>query len=529
MRRGSMILVGVTMLTTVLAGIFSATGSAAPRPTDAQRAWSFWQAHGYLPVDGIDSYYRQKAAAAAKVAAQHGQPAQPATGADPTIGAAWQGIASTQFTPPDANGAIGPSSYLEIINANIAIYTRTGSLTATSTLNTLTGDTGQLSDPMILWDADTQRFYYNVWNVNDNNMDWGFSKTSNPTTIPGSFCNYSTAFGYSVGTFPDYPKLGQSKRFLMIGINFYPTITSQHATQSDLLWIQKPQGRDPVTTCPPASDFNTGKFEDLRNQDGTQAWTPVPAIQADPSNNGFVVTSADIECPDICGTGTLITVHAVRPTPGNPSVAQLSHPSSIRVPGFEAPADAPQQGSSFKLDTLDGRLEHAVMANDPRLGTAAIWTGHAVVGGAGAEFRWYEISPVPLGHPTLRQSGTVSSASLYVFNGSVSPDRVVSPAGRAFGDSMVAGVSTSSATTFPAIQMVSKIGAGAQSGMVMVKQSTTSDLDFGCAQLGFCRWGDYAGATPDPAASLTGAHGEVWLTNQWVNPNDATWNWEARP
>ena len=41
--------------------------------------------------------------------------------------------------------------------------------------------------------------------------------------------------------------------------------------------------------------------------------------------------------------------------------------------------------------------------------------------------------------------------------------------------------------------------------------------------------GDYGGATPDPAASLTAAHGEVWLSNQWVNPTDQTWNWEATP
>jgi hypothetical protein len=65
----------------------------------------------------------------------------------------------------------------------------------------------------------------------------------------------------------------------------------------------------------------------------------------------------------------------------------------------------------------------------------------------------------------------------------------------------------------------------------MVHASTRADIDFGCAQLGFCRWGDYGGATPDPAASLTAAHGEVWLSQQYVGTNgsDDTWNWEALP
>ena len=54
--------------------------------------------------------------------------------------------------------------------------------------------------------------------------------------------------------------------------------------------------------------------------------------------------------------------------------------------------------------------------------------------------------------------------------------------------------------------MVSKVGSGAQSGFVLVKQSTKSDKGFTCSP---CRWGDYGGATPDPAASLSGAQGEV--------------------
>ncbi len=74
--------------------------------------------------------------------------------------------------------------------------------------------------------------------------------------------------------------------------------------------------------------------------------------------------------------------------------------------------------------------------------------------------------------------------------------------------------------------MVSKIGAGAQSAFVLVKQSTTSDNDFTCSP---CRWGDYGGATPDPAASIGASTGVVWLTNEWTNGTNQTWNWEATP
>src|SRR5207244_2610472 len=120
------------------------------------------------------------------------------------------------------------------------------------------------------------------------------------------------------------------------------------------------------------------------------------------------------------------------------------------------------------LDTLDGRLETAVVGSDPLRGAFAIWTSHAVLGGAGSEQRWYEIN---VNFGTLMQSGVVTSPTLFVWNGAVSNDRTVNPSGKAHGENMVLGVNTSSATNCTAIQMVSKVGNNPQSGMVLVKQS----------------------------------------------------------
>ena len=85
--------------------------------------------------------------------------------------------------------------------------------------------------------------------------------------------------------------------------------------------------------------------------------------------------------------------------------------------------------------------------------------------------------------------------------------------------------------------MVSKIGTGAVSGVVTVKTSIAPENDFSCrAPFGPpCRWGDYATASADPVASVTG-HGRVWLANEWshkgANQNDVdwlTWIWHANP
>ena len=456
---------------------------------------------------------------------------EPANPLAPTFGASWAGVSDPNVTPPDTNGAIGPNSYLEIINTRIAIYTRSGALIRQAALGTLTGHSqGALSDPMALWDPNTQRFYYNVWDTVHQTMAWGFSKNNNPTTIPGSFCNYTASFGYTSSEAPDYPKLGQTKGFLLIGVNHYPSFSATKSDRSDLLWINKPQGSAAISTCPAASTFGAGKFTSLKNQDGTQSFTPVPVIQDDAIDNGYVVSSSDIECPPVCGTGNKLTVTTIRPSTSNPRVPTIFSVASLTVPTFAPPATAvPQKGSTNTLDPLDGRLEHAVGAVDPRIGKFVLWTGQNVNGaGNRTEFRWYEIIPVPFASPSLASSGTVSSSSLYVFNGAVAPDRTVTTSGSAHGDSIVIGFSTSSSTTFPADQMVSKIGVGAPSPFVLVHQSTAADNDFSCRPK--CRWGDYGGATSDPAQSLTAAHGEIWLTNESVTAGrNTTWNWEGKP
>jgi hypothetical protein len=358
-------------------------------------------------------------------------------------------------------------------------------------------------------------------------MEWGFSKDANPNSVPGSFCPYETDFGYPSNSVPDYPKLGQSKDFLMIGINFYPAPFYDHATQADLMWIAKPQGSAPITRCPKADSMKFGKFEDLRNADDSQAFTPVPAIQTDPSSSGSVVAMTDIECPPICGSGTQLTLWKIKPDPADPTVPVMSAARSITVGKYKSPPDAPQKGTDNLLDTLDGRLTHAVSGVDPRAGGTAVWVSHAVLGGAGSEVRWYELLAGK--KPKLLQAGVATDPDLYVFNGGVSTDRTVNAKGKgAHGEAMVLGFNTSSSDAFPAIQMVSKVGSHAQSSFVMVVKASTFHDDFTCTPT--CRWGDYSGATPDPAARISGAHGEVWLSCQLTGGTVwTTWNWEAKP
>src|SRR5207244_4681302 len=144
------------------------------------------------------------------------------------------------------------NSYIEITNGQISIWKRDGTPIAATTLFGLFGKS-VIGDPMAIWDPDTQRFYVNSIGPAGEVMDWGFSKGPNPKVIPGDFCTYESSFNLPQGL-ADYPKLGQTKGFLAIGINFYPP-GSEAATEGDVLWVNKPQGSSKLTTCPDPSKF----------------------------------------------------------------------------------------------------------------------------------------------------------------------------------------------------------------------------------------------------------------------------------
>ena len=414
---------------------------------------------------------------------------------------------------------MGPTEYIELINLRYGIYSPSGTLLASGTLGELTGhNNADLSDPQILWDPATQRFYYTVLDVADNTFAFGFSKTASPSGA-ADFCQYGANFGYGTDYLPDYPKMGDSSDFILIGSNVF--FWGIAYVGSDVDWIAKP----PVgTSCP--GTLPGGGWSNLLNADGSQLSTPVPAVQTDPSGTGWVVGTADVSTS---GPSNFVT--AVGITNDGSGHAVLGAPAAIPVASFALPPNAPERGSKNLLDTLDGRLERAVAGLDPsRGGVMAVWTAHAVAGGAGSEERWYEIDPA--GH-SLLQSGKASDSSLYVWSGAISPDRAHNGTTGAFGSNMVMGFNTSSSTTYPAIQMVTKRSSSAQSSFILIKQAAGPNVDYSCSP---CRWGDYSGASADPGADQGGATGRVWLSGEWnvANSNGPgtdwrTWNWPATP
>ncbi len=340
--------------------------------------------------------------------------------------------------------------------------------------------------------------------MSDNGLALGWSKTATPASS-SDFCQYAVSFG---GELPDYPKLGDSSDFLLFGYNLFGFFGSTY-DGSEFITVNKPSAG---SACAPSNAFAVHSSGVLSNANGSPAATPVPANLVDDSNGaGYVVANADLSVTPSASFATAYSVTTGGTDAAGLPVPSVSGPTNVPLASYSMPSSAPQQGSPYLLDTLDGRFEAAVAAVDPgHEGKVAVWTAHAVFGGAGAEERWYEIDP---NAGSLLQSGAASSGSLFIWNGAVSPDRANTGTTAAFGNSMAMSVSTSSATTYPAVQFVWKYGSAEQSALANLVQAASPNVDFSCSDTSPCRWGDYSGASPDPAA--TGTVGRVWLANQY--------------
>jgi hypothetical protein len=440
---------------------------------------------------------------------------------------------SNDGTPPDPTGAVGPSHYVEFVNSVIRVYSKSDLSPVGSPvqLDDFVGASGDaVFDPQIQWDQQGNRWFYladdcsNSACTGTNSLAYGYSKTPDPSDLASGWCHYSirTDNKGGVGLFDDYPKLGHNNSHLIFGTNVF-NATGDFV--SSRIWtVAKPSPS--ATTCAtapgptahywsgpasaPVPDAALLATQTLKNQDGTAAGTPVPANTADSSVNGYVVAARDpfsaskIMAWHVDGTGALVA------------------DGDIAVSAYSAPAAVPQPGTTDELDSLDERLTQAVAHADPDAGGAeAVWTQHTINGPGGRSVdRWYELLPAA---KAKRQEGNVSDPSSFVFNGAISPTMS--------GNEAVIQYNVAGGNQLAQIWAQSRKSAqplNAMSTPVKLGDSTHFDQDFSCPSVPnfppntVCRWGDYSGATPDPAASTgqpDGPEHRVWGTNQLLgNP-----------
>jgi hypothetical protein len=446
-----------------------------------------------------------------------GGPAQPA--AKLSI----QGRYDAGATPPDTTGAMGTKRYIQMVNGKVGLYDRTSSNKAlpTFSLTALAGFSADTFDPQVIWDSTTNRFYYMmdaVVSASDNRLAFGFSKNSAPSSA-ADFCKYFVNYG---AEFPDYPKLGDNRNFLLAGVNVYDA--AENFLRSDLMAIPKPSGTAAIPTCPSFAALTGSRaliFGDIRDSQGNPVFSPAPANQVDGDNTGYAV-GRNWSIP-----ATRLWVVAMGGTAtGNPFIGTVR---PVSIPNTPIPPNARQPGFSQLLDTSDTRMTQVVMAKNPARNNAfSLWTQQTIANGTtGSQIQFYEIGPHGSNDPVRLRSGTIASEGSFLFNAAISPDRRVSKTST--GSSFVVGYSAVSRSNGvnPTVMAASSVN-GAAVSFKKVKSGSGPYRDFACPNSGdVCRWGDYSGATPDPAPP-SGIDSAVTITNQWspggsMPINQANW------
>jgi hypothetical protein len=414
-------------------------------------------------------------------------------------------------TPPDSTGSIGPNDYVEFVNTQIAVYDR--SLKQLSTLDMATfvaAPTGlNVSDPQVQWDPRAGRWFYAAiaFAMHKNYLVFGWSKTADPSNLSGGWCRFAAFTGNQLA---DYPKLGHDDNFVLIGANLYDDTTNNYVFTTAAIWAQPKPPAGNLTSCsaPGLTAFADPQHR-LLNGDGTSAFTPIPVNLADASSVGYIVAAHSPVAPlptDPTGPQTKIMLWH---TALQGAVPHLFADGDLTVGTFNVPAAVPQPGGPT-LDSLDARLTQAVGHADPdAAGAEAIWTQHTIDGPGGRSIaRWYELLGAS---KTVRQQGTVQSATDFIWNASISPSIAGSDAAIGYnrgGASQLALVAAQA--------RLSSTPLSTMTGEAVLATSGTADVDLSCSSPYGppCRWGDYSAMSPDPNNA-----GVVWGSSQFNGPS----------
>lgn len=418
--------------------------------------------------------------------------------------------------PPDTNGDVGLSHYVEVVNTDIAVFSKTGTLAPgfPKQMNSLWagfgGDcqTHNDGDPTVNYDQLADRWVLAQFAVfGASNLECvAVSTTGDPT---GAYNRYAFSFGSS--DFNDYPKLAVWPDAYYATYNIFGAAFSGRVCAMDRTNMLA--GNAATQQCFD-DDADGGLL--AADLDGTTlppGGSPEFVMQM--SWNNFNSTSAKLN--DL----KLWKFHVDFATPANSTFT-----GPIIVPGAvyglacatkSRGACIKEPGTTTKLESLSDRLMHRLAYRN--FGThESLVANHAArlkdkPGNVKTGIHWYEVRD-PNGSPAVFQEQTYSPDSATArWMGSIAMDK---QGNMALGFS----VSNKKANIFPGIRYTGRLVADAlgqmtQGEAVMVNGS-------GSQTFGLQRWGDYSDMTVDPSDDCT-----FWYTNEYMTQN-GQFNWHTR-
>jgi hypothetical protein len=414
---------------------------------------------------------------------------------------------SDLYAPPDTNGAIGLTQYVQWVNTDFAVFDKaTGQIAAgfPKAANALWSgfgggcQTNNDGDPIVQYDQLANRWILTQFSVSTTPylQCVAVSTTSDAT---GSYYRY--AFSYGNTDFNDYPKLGVWPDGYYLSYNIFSNGSTFAGSKVCSLDRTKMLAGDPTATqqCFQLSSSSGGLLpSDLDGSTLPPAGAP----------NDFLNY----------GTNAL-NLWKFHVDFANSANTTFTGPTSIPVAAFSAACNGggtciPQKGVSQQLDSLADRLMYRLAYRN--FGDhESLVVNQSVTANSSVGVRWYELRD-PNGTPTVFQQGTYAPDATYRWMGSIAQDKN--------GD-IALGYSGSSTTSYPYIAYATRTPsdpAGTLSAETIVKSGTGSQS---CPNILYCRslsrWGDYSAMSVDPVDDCT-----FWYTNEYEKATGA-FNWST--
>ena len=418
---------------------------------------------------------------------------------------------SCSCAPPDPNGAVGQTQYVQIVNEGYQVFNKTtGSsvLGPKSIASVWTGfgglcETMGHGDPVMLYDHLANRWLISQFaGVTGGPITDECVAISTTADATGTYNRY----GFHLGTnFFDYPHLSVWPDGYYMSMNvFNATGTAYLGPQAFAFDRTKMLAGLPATFISPVGPLGSSVDPFLpADLDGA---TLPPAGAPDT----FVGFPGQTSSPNY----TTYHFHVDFTTPANSTFTTFATPAAA---GFTAlcpttRACVPQKGvsASSNVDGIGDRLMFRLAYRN--FGDHESVVGNYTVSAGGvAGVRWFELRNVTAGPVTVFQQSTYQPDTTWRWMGSAAMDGQ---------GNLALGFSASSSTINPQLRYAARL---ATDPINTLAQGETHLFDGVGSQSGTSnRWGDYSALSIDPVDDST-----FWYTNEYYSTT-ATFNWRTR-
>jgi len=432
----------------------------------------------------------------------------PITAAMPGTQANFDGIpfpgVACNCAPPDTNGEVGPSQYVQIVNEGYQVFDKStgASLLGPAGIATLWQGFGGVcqnngnGDPVVLYDQLADR-----WIISQ------FAGVSVPTdeciavSTTGDATGSYYRYGFHLGSnFFDYPHLGVWPDAYYMSMNVFNSSGTAFLGPQPFAF-----DRAKMLAGLPATFITTG----VTGGSGEDVYLPADLDGATAPPAGAPATF--VEFP---GGGAYRTFHfhVDFATPSNSSFTLFSSPAAA---GFTALCSTtrscvPQAGTTSRLDAIADRLMFRLAYRN--FGDHESVVGNFTVSsGSVAGIRWFELRNVTGGPVSVFQESTYQPDSTWRWMGSAAMDQQ---------GNIAIGYSASSGTINPQIRYAGRLATDPTG--VLAQGEGTLFAGTGSQTGTSSRWGDYSDITVDPVDNCT-----FWYTTEYYSTT-TSFNWRTR-